>query len=402
MKYRYTAASREGRPESGIIEARDSAAAADQIRASGLLIVSLKKEGSALLRTLAAFGWVPYVVRVTFAKHLSLMIKAGLPLDEAVRVLADQAQGRFRRVLEKVLKAVESGRQLSDAFAEHPQAFSELFVATVRAGESSGTLEQSLEDLALQLTKSYELQRKIRGAMIYPLLVVAAAFGIGMGLSLFVLPRIISLFESITVELPIATRILLGSSRFLVKHGTLFFAALAAAVFGLFQFLRLPPIRPFSHQLLLKLPVFGRLSRNFNLAMFARTMATLLRSGLTIGDAFQIASETLRNVRYKKALLRVRQGTETGVPASTVLEEFPKLFPAISTRMIAVGERTGKLEETFQYLAEFYEDEVDVMTKNLSTILEPVLLIVIGLTVAFIAIAIISPIYNFIGNIERL
>jgi type IV pilus assembly protein PilC len=162
------------------------------------------------------------------------------------------------------------------------------------------------------------------------------------------------------------------------------------------------PIRPFSHGILLRLPVFGGLARNFNLAMFARTMATMLKSGITIGDAFEIVSNTLRNARFKKALLRVRQGTETGVPASTVLEEFPRLFPSIATRMIAVGERSGKLEETFQYLAEFYEDEVDVTTKNLSTVLEPVLLIAIGLTVAYIAIAIITPIYNFIGNIERL
>ena len=195
---------------------------------------------------------------------------------------------------------------------------------------------------------------------------------------------------------------LLWTSRFLVSHGTLFFIGLAAAVAAVFNFLRWKPVRPVSHAVLLKLPVFGRMAQNFNLAMFSRTMGTLLKSGITIGEAFQIASNTLRNARYKKALLRVREGTETGAPASTVMEEFPKLFPSITTRMIAVGERTGKLEETFQYLAEFYEDEVDVMTKNLSTLLEPILLIVIGLTVAYVAIAIIAPIYNFIGSIERL
>jgi type IV pilus assembly protein PilC len=402
MRFKYSATTAQGKIENGVIDARSSDEAAEQIRGAGLLVVSLRRDAGANFANLLGFGWVTNVVKVTFAKHMSLMIRAGLPVDEAVRVLAEQAQGRFRKALMDVLQAVEGGRQLSEGFARHPRIFSELFIATVRAGESSGTLERSLDDLAIQLTKSYDLQRKIRGAMIYPVLVLVAAAGIGMGLSLFVLPRIIGLFDSITGELPLATRIMIGFSRFMVAHGIPFTIAVIAAIFGIMQFLKWKPIRPFSHGMLLKFPVFGPLARNFNLAMFARTMATLLKSGITIGDAFEITSNTLRNARFKSALLRVRQGTETGVPASTVLEEFPKLFPSITTRMLAVGERSGKLEETFQYLAEFYEDEVDVTTKNLSTILEPVLLILIGLTVAYIAIAIITPIYNFIGSIERL
>lgn len=402
MRFKYSATTPQGKIENGTIDARTSEEAAEQIRATGMLVVSLRRDAGASFVSLLGVGWVPNVAKVTFAKHMSLMIKAGLPIDEAVRVLAEQAQGPFRKALMGVLQAVEGGRQLSEGFAQYPKIFSELFIATVRAGESSGTLERSLDDLALQLTKSYDLQRKIRGAMIYPVLVLVAAAGIGMGLSLFVLPRVIGLFDSITVELPLATRLMIGFSKFMASYGVPFSIGVVMAVFALGQFLSWKPIRPFSHRLLLKVPVFGILARNFNLAMFARTMATLLKSGITIGDAFEIVSNTLRNARFKTALLRVRQGTETGVPASTVLEEFPHLFPSITTRMLSVGERSGKLEETFQYLAEFYEDEVDVTTKNLSTILEPVLLIFIGLTVAYIAIAIITPIYNFIGNIERL
>ena len=402
MRFKYSATTPQGKIENGVIDARSSGEAAEQIRAAGMLVVSLRRDTGGSFVNLLGIGWVPNVVKVTFAKHMSLMIKAGLPIDEAVRVLAEQAQGRFRKALMGVLTAVEGGRQLSEGFAQYPKIFSELFIATIRAGESSGTLEQSLEDLAQQLTKSYDLQRKIRGAMIYPVLVLVAAAGIGMGLSLFVLPRVIGLFDSITVELPLATRLMIGFSRFMVAYGAPFTVGAIAAIFGLFQLLAWKPVRPFSHAVLLRLPIFGTLTRNYNLAMFARTMATLLKSGITIGDAFEIASNTLRNARFKRALLRVQQGTETGVPASTVLEEFPRLFPSIATRMLAVGERSGKLEETFQYLAEFYEDEVDVTTKNLSTVLEPVLLIIIGLTVAYIAVAIITPIYNFIGNIERL
>jgi type IV pilus assembly protein PilC len=402
MKYRYTATSRDGKVENGKIEAPDASAAAEQIRRTGLLVVSLRKEGGGILEGLLAIGWVPNVIKVTFTKHLSLMIKAGLPVDEAIRVLRDQGDGRFKKVLSGVLRSVEQGQPLSDGFAEFPTVFSELFVSTIRAGEASGSLDKALDDLSLQLTKSFDLQRKIRGAMIYPILVLTAAGGIGVGLSFFVLPKILKLFESITVELPFATRMLLAFSNFLVQHGTVFFIGCIVGVIGLVNFLKLKPVKPFSHLVLLKIPVFGKLARDYNLAAFARTMSTLLKAGIVIGDAFLVTANTISNVRYKKALMRVKEGAESGVPASTVLEEFPKLFPLLSTRMLAVGERTGKLEDTFGYLAEFYEDEVDATTKNLSTILEPVLLIVIGLTVAYIAIAIISPIYNFIGNIQRL
>lgn len=402
MRYLYVATTREGREERGAIEARDAASAAEQVRHMGLMLITLKRDRSDFLSNALGVGWITNVVKVTFTKHLALMIQAGLPIDEAIRILRDQATGRFRRVLSDILKSVESGRPLSDALAQHPSAFSELFVATVRAGELSGTLEGSFKDLAVQLTKNYDLRRKVRGAMIYPILVISAAVGIGVGLSIFVLPRVLKLFESITVQLPLSTRILVGFSNFLAHNWIPFFLGVVIAIVALWYFLQLRFVKPVSHALLLKMPLFGRLVRNFNLAIFARTMTTLLRSGLVIGEAFKICSETIRNVRYKKALLVVKDKIETGAPSSTVLEEFPHLFPTTATRMIAVGEHTGKLEDTFGFLSEFYEDEVDAMTKNLSTILEPALLLIIGLAVAFVAIAVIMPVYNLINSIERL
>ncbi len=402
MRYRYTATTAKGRMESGSIEAPSAEAAADQIRASGLLIVSLRREGGGLGGLFARFEWVTPETKVAFAKHLSLMIRAGLPVDEALRALVDQAQGRFRRDLTAVHNAVESGRPLWEGFAGRPGTFSELTVAAVRAGEASGTLGENLDGLALQMTKNYELVRKIRGAMLYPIVVLTAALGVGIGLSTFVLPRIIELFKSITVQLPLMTRILLAFSNFMVTYGTQALLCALAAVAGLIVLLRSKPVRPLADAALLRFPVFGTLARNYSLAMCARTMATLLASGMPIGDALQVAADGLQNRSFRTALLRVKAGTERGMPASTLLEDEPRLFPSVASRMIAVGERTGKLEETFGYLAEFYEDEVDVMTKNLSTLLEPLLLLVIGLVVAFIAVSIISPIYNFIGNIQRL
>jgi type IV pilus assembly protein PilC len=402
MRYLYLGTTRDGQEERGIVEARDAAGAAEQVRHMGLMLINLRRDNSAFLANVLGFGWVTNLIKVTFTKHLSLMIQAGLPIDEAIRVLHDQATGRFRKILGEILKAVEGGRPLSEALARHPSVFSELFIATVRAGELSGTLEGSFRDLAVQLTKSYDVNRKIRGAMVYPILVISAALGIGLGMSIFVLPKILTLFSSITVTLPLPTRILMGISGFMVKNWAPFSIALAAAVFGLWNLFQLRSVKPITHAILLRLPIFGTMSRNFNLATFSRTMATLLRSGISIGEAFQICAETIRNVSYKRALIKVRETIETGAPASTVLEEFPRLFPATVTSMISVGEHTGKLEETLGYLSEFYEDEVDSTTKNLSTIMEPVLLLLIGLAVAFLAIAVIMPVYNMINSIDQL
>lgn len=402
MQYRFTATTKKGKVETGTIQALDSTDAAEQIRSAGLLLVSLQQRKGYNLSGLLGIGWVPNVTKVTFAKHLSLMIRAGLPLDESVAVLRDQSSGVFKRVLNDILKVVETGRPLSEAFAEHPRVFNEFFVSTIRAGETGGTLEQSLTDLAGQLTKSFDLRRKIKNAMTYPLIVVAAALILGLVLSLYVLPRTITLFESITVALPLSTRVLLSVSRFLVDKGIIFFPAVAGGIVLIWQLLKLKWVRPYSHALVLKLFFFGHFTKSYNLAVFARTMGTLLRSGINISEAVQITANTVKNERFKMALIKVKEGVEKGIPTSAALEDYQELFPAITTHMISVGEQTGRLEETYSYLAEFYEDEVDAMAKNLSTLLEPLLLIVVGLMVAGIAISIIAPIYNFIGNIDRL
>lgn len=402
MRYRYVATSKGGKVESGVLEASDASEAGDQIRRAGLMVVSLRKERRSLLMKALGLGWVSPVEKVTFAKHLALMIKAGLPLDESVTVLREQAAGAFRRVLDDIGRVVETGRPLSEAFAEHPRVFSEFFISTIRAGEAGGTLEKSLDDLADQMVKGYELRRKVRSAMTYPVIVLAAAFILAFTLSLYVLPRIIRLFESITIVLPLSTRILLSGSRFLVENGLVAFPLAVIAVIAAWRVLRLRALRPYSHRVLLKLPVAGKFSRRFNLAVMARSLGTLLRAGVNIGEAIVITSDTVRNARFAVSLRAAKDEVEKGIPLSAALQDRPDLYPPIVTRMIAVGEKTGRLEETLFYLAEFYEDEVDAMAKNLSTLLEPVLLIVIGLMVAGIAISIIAPIYNFIGSIERL
>lgn len=402
MQYKYVATTREGKVETGLLTAEDTKAAGEQIRAAGLLLVSLKKKRESILESLVGIGSISPLEKVTFSKHLSLMIRAGLPIDESIGVLTEQVKGPFKKILDAVYETVQSGRPLSEAFAEHPKVFSDFFISAIRAGEQSGTLGESLQDLAEQMTKSFELTRKIRGAMTYPIIVVVAAVTLGMTLALFVLPKIINLFESITVDLPLSTRMLLASSSFMVEHGAIAVPGIIGLSILFWRFLKLKKVRPYSHYVYLHLPFFGKFTKEYNIAIFARTMGTLLRAGINIGEAIQITSNTVRNERFRLALANVREEVEKGVSMASLLADHPKVFPPLVSHMISVGEKTGRLEETYDYITQFYEDDVDGMAKNLATLMEPVLLIIIGIFVAGITISIIAPIYNFIGNIDRL
>ena len=402
MQYRYVATTRDGKVETGLLAAEDANAASEQIRNAGLLLVSLKRKRGSLAETALGLGTVSQLQKVTFSKHLSLMIRAGLPINESVGVLAEQVKGSFRKTLLSIQETVESGRPLSEAMGEHPKVFSEFFIAAVRAGEQGGTLGESLQELAEQMTKSYELTRKIRSAMTYPIIVVVAATTLAITLALYVLPRIITLFESITVTLPLSTRVLLASSNFLVNHGAIAFPVFFVGLIFIWRFFKLKWVKPYSHAVFLKIPFFGNFTREYNLAVFSRTMGTLLHSGINIGEAIQISANTVRNYRFRIALLRVKDEVEKGVSMASLLADYPNIFPPLVSHMISVGEKTGRLEETYEYITQFYEDDVDSMAKNLATLMEPILLIIIGLFVAGITISIIAPIYNFIGNIDRL
>lgn len=344
---------------------------------------------------------IPFIDRVShldkllFAKHLSTMIKAGLSLREGVATIQEQISSKkFKKVLDDVIKQLDNGQSLADSLARHPRVFSELFINMVKIGEASGTLEENLGHLALQLEKSYDLRRKVKAAMIYPVLVLVSTFGLGGALALFVLPKLVPLFKSFDIKLPMSTRILLWITETFQNYGFYVILFLCFLV-GVLVFLsRLGSVKSNSHKLILKVPVVGKVVRDVNLARFSRTLGTLLKSGISIVEALNITAGTLGNMSYqvqtKAMALKVQRGQEI----AAYLKDRPKLFPPTLSHMISVGEKTGNLEDSLLYLAEFYEKEVDSATKNLSVILEPMLLIFIGIIVAFIAVSIITPIYQ--------
>lgn len=360
----------------------------------------LKKKKN-LLETDVSIGGVSLTQKALFAKHLSVMLKSGLTIVEALEIAADSAQGKLKKVLMGVLKSVKSGQSLSSSFGRYPKVFSATFVSATMAGESSGTLEESLETLAEQLEKEKELTSKIKGAMLYPLVVMTAAFALGIAVTFLVLPKITPLFEGMKMELPITTRALIWFSHFVQAYTWPLFFGLVGGTIFLVWLLRRKFVNPFTHWLFLKLPILKKISFNSNLARFCRTLGTLLKSGLNIDEALEITKDTLGNHYYKKSLAQVSQRIGKGSKLSDNLAQFKNLFPKMTIRMIYVGEESGRLEEVLLYLADFYEVEVDTATKSLSTAVEPILLAFIGLMVGFLALSIITPIYNITGNIQR-
>ncbi|MBI4215611.1 MAG: type II secretion system F family protein [Parcubacteria group bacterium] len=404
MKYLYKAISRAGKTVQGMVEARSKEEAEMRLRDKNLAGIELSYDWRGVLDEWmhAGIGWVTDVDKLLFMKHLSVMMKAHLVLDEAIFILKDQTESlKLKRVLERVAHGIENGKPLSDNLEQFPAIFTSLEVNIIRAGEKAGTLDQSLENLALHLAKSYELKQRIKGALFYPILVLALAGGLGLFLTAVVLPRITRLFTSLNVQLPLPTRILIGLGSFVQNYG--FYALILGIIIaaGLIFLFRLEKLRYPIHESLLKLPVFGKLIKDFNLGLLARTLGTLLRSGVPIVEAVHITSQTFSNRVFSVRLQETEADIQKGVGLAISLEKYPDLYPPILYRMVAIGEETGELEGVLFYLADFFESEVDNRAKNLSTLLEPILLIFIGLVVAGIAVAIIMPIYQITGSLRR-
>jgi type IV pilus assembly protein PilC len=353
-------------------------------------------------KDITIFSKISHIDRLLFTKHLSVMIKAGIPIAEAVESLSGQSKTpAFKKVLLAMLADINNGQSISKAMAKHPKAFSGFYLSLIEIGEESGTLEKNLEFLSVQLAKDNSLRKKVQGALLYPGIVLAATAIIGLAISLFILPQLVGFFDAFNSELPLATKILLFLANATANYGWLILIGIAALVSAFLALIKTPKIKPIWHKALLSFPLIGPILRSINLARFSRNLGTLLSSGVPISRSLQVTANTLDNLLFSSSLLSSGKHLQKGQSLAKSLEKVPDhLFPSIVTKMVAVGEKTGKLEETLLYLGEFYEDEVDQFSKNLSTILEPILLVVIGLVVGFVAMAIISPIYELTGTLR--
>lgn len=346
---------------------------------------------------------IRFVDKLLFTKHLSVFIKSGIPLPEAIKSLRDQAPNKaFKNVLAKINSELENGQTFESALAKFPKVFDPLYIGLVKVGEESGTLEKNLEYLAQQLKNEYEFKKKVQGALLYPGIIFTTMMVVGGGISVFVLPKLTDLFSSLDIELPITTRILLFFSNLMRDYGILVIAAIFG-LFALFRFLiSLPTIKPKWQKTLLGLPVIGSFLQNVQLTSFCRNFGVMLKSGLPLNTAIETLKESTSNLVFKDYVSHLEKSLSKGNPLGEELKNPRyKFVPPLVSKMVGVGEQSGTLEDSLLYLGEFFEGEVDNTSKNLSNILEPIILLVIGFLVAFVAMAIISPIYELTGNIRR-
>lgn len=341
--------------------------------------------------------------KVLFSKHLSIMLKSGIPIAEAIGSLRDQTTNMaFKEILTQVTADVENGQSLEKALSKHPGVFNTLYLSLVSTGEKSGNLEENLEYLATQLRKTYDFNKKIQGATLYPKIVLAATTIMGGALSLFVLPQLVTLFASLDTDPPLSTKILLSFATLMKNYGVFIFVGLLAILIALSFILRTSGVKPLWHMFLVKLPIFGKLIQNIELANMCRNLGIMLKSGLTVTVSLDAQYEATENLVFKDYLDHLRKAVEKGKNLSEEMESTKfKFVPAIVPKMIGVGEKTGKLEDVLIYLGDFFEEEADDATRNLSTTIEPILLLVIGAVVGFVALAIVTPIYDLTGSIKK-
>ena len=297
---------------------------------------------------------VPLSEKMLFAKHLSIMIRSGMSILDSLWLLKKQAKTRsFKKILDQLIVDVDNGQFLSVSFEKYRSIFGEFFISIIRVGEASGTLADNLNYLHEQLRKNYELRRKVKAAMIYPVIILVATLGIGSILIFYVFPKIMPIFKSLKVELPVSTKILIALVNFLNNYGLWVIVGLIIFIIIFFVLLRIKAVRFLQHRLILTLPIFGRVSTNVNMTAFARTLASLLKSGIKIVDAILITSNTMPNMVYQRELKIIAERIKSGETISQYLMEQKKFFPPIFAQMVEVGEQTGKLSKNLTESAYF-------------------------------------------------
>lgn len=343
---------------------------------------------------------IPISEKLFFVQHLSIMLKAGISLSVALKTLGKQTSNkRFANVINDISRNVEKGVSFTESLRPHEKIFGQLFVSMIESGEISGKLEDVLKRLYIQFKKNHELVSKVKGALTYPIVILVAMSGIGIFMMIAVVPKITAMFKDFNAELPLVTKILIKFSDSLVTYGLLYLIGLVIFIIVLVQFGKTNKGKYIFHGLLLKLPIFAPIIKKINLARFSRTISSLLKTDIMIIKSFQITANVLGNVYYRDALNEMSSKIKKGGTINEVISNYPKLFPPVVTQMIAVGEETGELDYILEELAEFYEGEIDQIMNNLPAIIEPILILLLGLVVGGMAVAVIMPMYSLTSAI---
>jgi type IV pilus assembly protein PilC len=396
--YSYSAKNAAGKVLKGQLVAANEQGLIDALKQQGATLMSSKpfqEKSDALTRFFEQLQGVPIVQKIFFTQNLAVMLRGGFSISRAMGTLAVQTNHKyFRKILLSLQSDLESGMSFAQSLKKYPRIFSELFTNMVAAGEVSGKLDDVLKSLTIQMKKDHQLVSKVKGAMTYPIVVIVAMVGAGVAMIVFVIPKLLTVFTESSVELPLPTRILIGLSDQLSNYGIWYGLGLIAIIVGLSAVHRTAKGRHLFDRLALASPILGPIVKKINLARFTRNLSSMMATDIPIIQAFQIIAKTMSNSLYKDSIEQASQALRTGTAIAKVLEQYPKLYPPIIQQMVSVGEESGTLDEVAGELATFLEEEVDQTMSNLSTIIEPVLLLVLGVAVAGMAVAILLPMYK--------
>lgn len=402
MKLYYKAISKEGKKINGVLEAKDKNDAAVYLRSKGYSPISIDTKSG-----LDIAQFLPFLKKsgsgsdvVFFTRQLSSMLVSGLTLLQALAIFKEQVQSPImKEVVGGIVTEIQEGKSFSLAITRYPDLFSSVYVSSIKAGETSGLLDKVLLRLADNLEKQQKLKSTVKSALMYPAIVITGMILVVTVMMVFVIPQIAVLYQNLNIPLPLPTQIIIGMSNFTVNFWPLVIGFIVLFMFFFKRWHSTPVGRMVVDTWLLRMPIFGKIIKGTTLTEFTRTFGLLIGSGALVVEALKEASDVSANVLYKNAILGIAKLVEKGVTIGDAMSTF-ELFPPILVQMAKIGEQTGKLDESLLKVSEYFEGEVDIAVKNLTTAMEPIILIVLGAGVAFLIISIITPIYNLTSSIQ--
>lgn len=402
MKFIFKAKDKDGLKKEGAIEAVDETAAIEVLQKNGLFPISLKKEEANPLKSLFLkyYDSVKSEELVILFRQLSIMIGARVPIISALTSIREETKNQYLgKVISDIISEIQDGTSFSDSLQKHKDVFSVLSINIIRAGEASGNLKSSVEYVADNIEKNFILSSKVKSAMMYPSIIITVFFIIGFLVISFVIPKLTMMIKELEAEVPWYTSLVITVSDFMAKYWWAVGLSVVTFVFGLIYYIKTEEGKKEWDQIKLKIPIIGLIFRDVYITRFAENLAVLLVGGIPIIRALNIVSSVIGNSVYEAIFLKAAEEVKNGGEMSDVLKKYPQI-PSIVTQMIKVGEESGQIDSVLGHVAKFYQQQTDNMTKNIATLIEPILMIIIGVAVGVMAFAILMPIYNITSSIK--
>ncbi len=394
--FTYSARDSKGKELKGKLEARDAQAVVEILQDKGLVVVNVKEKASIDLEELGQvnIGGVPMKDKVVFMRQLATMVGAGLPLTRGLQVLEQQiANPMFKKVITQVKSSVEAGKSLADSFRNADEIFDDITINLIEAGESSGNLDDILNKLAIELEESKKLQGKLKGALTYPVILLLIIVGVMVLMMLVLVPAMGDIYSEFGGELPTITRVMVSMSDFFMKYWWALLVALLGMIIGFKVWIDTPKGKRSWNKIILRIPIMGQIISKMQIAQFTRILGLLLSSGLPIIRALELTAMSLSNEMFKEVVIEAKDEVEKGGSLALPIAR-SDYYPLIVSSMIAVGEETGELDNVLAKVSQYYKEEVDQATENMSSLLEPIFLVIMGLAVAFISLGVYTPMFQ--------